>query len=554
MLLIIAFLTIYDVISRRKLAKRLKAMIAENWGKVPDQVPGEREAASIPGYFANRRRHNGNEVHVDNITWGDLEMDKVFNRINNTLSTAGEEYLYSLLRHPVFDAGELRERSRLIHYFQKEKTVREKVQFLFARLGKERGADVSDYFYEDEGKFKNKARYYLLAGFLLLSIFCMAFVNIKIGAAALALSLITNATVYYRIKNTIEYRFIPLGYIVQMVATANGLIKLSIPGLQAYRDELAEILKKVGKIGKKGFSLLSKAQNPITEYAKSLLFAELIAFESCHNLVIENRTGIRRVFEILGYIDSMISIASYRDSLKFYCEPVFIEGTEGTKEISAADLYHPLIAEPVANTFGFKRPVLVTGSNASGKSTFLKAAAINAILAQTAVTCLAGEFRLSRCMVYTSMALKDNLINKESYFIVELKSLKRIIDAVHTGMPCLCIVDEVLRGTNTVERIAASSEVLASLGAGNCICLAATHDIELASILEGTYENYHFREEVTAENRVLFDYILYPGKSNTKNALKLLKIMGYDSRIVSRAQARSDKFMREGVWEKADGD
>ena len=83
------------------------------------------------------------------------------------------------------------------------------------------------------------------------------------------------------------------------------------------------------------------------------------------------------------------------------------------------------------------------------------------------------------------------------------------------------------------------------------MCLAATHDIELASILEGVYENYHFREEVTEDNKVLFNYTLYPGKSNTKNAIKLLKIMGYDNSIVSRAQARSDKFIREGVWDKS---
>ena len=551
MILIIVFFVLYDLISRRNIDKRLKKMIAQNWAKIPVQVPNEREAASFSSYFANRLTNISNESYIDNITWNDLEMDKVFNRINNTLSTAGEEYLYSLLRHPVFVDGELKERSRLVDFFQKEQNIREKVQFLLARLGKTRGIDVSDYFFSNDTKYKNKVLYYLLAGFFLLSIFFMVFADVKIGTAALALSLITNATIYYRIKNSIEYKIIPLGYIIQMIGTANALIKLEIPGLKAYWDELADALAKVRKIGRKGFSLLSKAQNPITEYAKSLLFAELIAFESCHNLAVEYRNEIKRIFEILGYIDSMISIASYRECAGVCCEPEFICCQEGEIQINAVDLYHPLIKEPVTNTCCFAKPVLITGSNASGKSTFLKSVAINAILAQTIATCMAREFRVSRCMIYTSMALKDNLINNESYFIVELKSLKRIIDAVNSGLPCLCIVDEVLRGTNTVERIAASSEVLASLGNRNCMCLAATHDIELASILEGVYENYHFREEVTEDNKVLFNYTLYPGKSNTKNAIKLLKIMGYDNSIVSRAQARSDKFIREGVWDKS---
>jgi len=550
MILIIVFFILYDLISRKDIDKKIKKWITDNWAKMPEQEPNEREAASFSSYFNNWKINNSNEPYIDNITWNDLEMDKVFNRINNTISTAGEEYLYSLLRRPVFIGSELKERSRLLDFFLKEKNVREKVQFVLARLGKRRCIDVSDYFFNEDIIYKKRVLYYLLAGFFLLSAFFMVFVDIKIGAAAFALSLITNATVYYRIKNSIEYRIIPLGYIIQLVGTANTLMKLEIPELKAYREVLAEALAKVRKIGRKGFSLLSKAQNPITEYAKSLLFAELIAFESCHNLVVEYRIELKRIFDILGYIDSMISIASYRECAGVCCQPEFTGCREGKIHINAVDLYHPLIKEPVTNTCSFVKPVLVTGSNASGKSTFLKAVAISAIFAQTMAICLAREFRLSRCMVYTSMALKDNLINKESYFIVELKSLKRIIDAVNTGLTCLCIVDEVLRGTNTVERIAASSEVLASLGSRNCMCLAATHDIELASILEGVYENYHFRETVTQDNNVLFDYTLYPGKSSTKNALKLLKVMGYDNKIVSRAQARSDRFMKEGVWHR----
>ncbi|NJD04413.1 MAG: DNA mismatch repair protein MutS [Ruminiclostridium sp.] len=547
---VLALFILFDIISNRNNNKRIKKFIAESWGRIPEYVPAKRDVESISSYFNNRKRFSNNEVDIDDITWNDLEMDKVFNRINATLSTAGEEYLYDILRRPVLDENKLQERSKLISFFQSNREEREKVQFLLAKLDKMRHIDVSDYFFGDGGKYARKPLYYLLAGILLLSTAVMIFVNIKIGAAVFALSLITNATVYYKIKNTIEYRLLPLGYIIRMISTANTLIKLKIPALRVYRDKLAESLIKVQKIRRRGFSLLTKAQNPITEYAKSLLFAELIAFESCHNIVVEYRTEIKSIFEILGCIDSMISIASFRKCIDFYCEPEFIERPEGEKQINAVDLYHPLVNEPVANTFSFTRPALITGSNASGKSTFLKTVAINTILAQTAVTCLAKKFLIPRLMIYTSMALKDNLTDNESYFIVELKSLKRIIDAINAGARCLCIIDEVLRGTNTIERIAASSEVLASLGNKNCMCLAATHDIELASILEGSYDNYHFREEVTGDNNVLFDYTLYRGKSSTKNALKLLKIMGYDNSIVSRAQARSDKFVREGVWEK----
>ncbi len=546
---ILLFFVIFDLFSRKKMNKKLKEMIAGSWAEIPGETLTERDVSSISSYYTNRRTHCSSGIDIDDITWNDLEMNKIFHRINNTLSTVGEEYLYNLLRHPASES-ELRERRRLCNLFQKEETLRGKLQFLLARLGKTRCLDITDYLYGNEARYKNKLLYYLLAGVLLFSTAFMVLVNIKIGAAALALSLITNATVYYRIKNTFEYRFMPLSYIIQMIGTANKLMKLEIPELQAYRTKLSRALGKAGKIGRKGFGLLTKAQNPITEYVKSLLFAELIVFENCHNWVIEYRDEIKEIYETLGYLDSMISAASFKECLDICCEPEFISDPEGRIRINSVDIYHPLISEPATNTYSFDQPVLITGSNASGKSTFLKSVAINAILAQTIATCTAREFQMSRCSIYTSMALKDNLENRESYFVVELKSLKRIIDAVNSGIPCLCIVDEVLRGTNTVERIAASSEVLASLGNKKCICLAATHDIELASILEGIYENHHFREEVTQDNHIMFDYILYPGVSDTMNALKLLKIMGYDSRIVNKARARSDKFLREGVWEK----
>lgn len=94
------------------------------------------------------------------------------------------------------------------------------------------------------------------------------------------------------------------------------------------------------------------------------------------------------------------------------------------------------------------------------------------------------------------MSLKDDLGGKNSYYIVEIKALKRILTAAEqTGCPVLCFVDEVLRGTNTVERIAASSEILKYLKDKNVLCFAATHDIELTAILSGCYDNYHFRKK-----------------------------------------------------------
>ena len=146
------------------------------------------------------------------------------------------------------------------------------------------------------------------------------------------------------------------------------------------------------------------------------------------------------------------------------------------------------------------------------------------------------------------MSLRDDLQNNESYYIVEIRAIKRILDIVSKGShKVLCFVDEVLRGTNTVERISASTEILMSLSKDNVICFAATHDIELARLLKDTYDNYHFDEEV-ADGDVSFSYQLKEGKATTRNAIKLLQIMGYEQEMIEKANAQAEYFAANGIW------
>ena len=145
------------------------------------------------------------------------------------------------------------------------------------------------------------------------------------------------------------------------------------------------------------------------------------------------------------------------------------------------------------------------------------------------------------------MALQDDLEGRESYYIVEIKSLKRILDAMGNPTPVLCFVDEVLRGTNTVERVAASSQVLKYMTDKSVLCFAATHDIELTHILEHYYDNYHFQEEVR-DNDVVFDYHLYPGRAVSRNAIKLLSVMGYDREVIQAAEDAAADFLTTGEW------
>ena len=108
-------------------------------------------------------------------------------------------------------------------------------------------------------------------------------------------------------------------------------------------------------------------------------------------------------------------------------------------------------------------------------------------------------------------------------------------------------MDEVLRGTNTVERIAASAQILKSLARENVICFAATHDIELTHLLENDYSNYHFEEEIKGDD-IEFNYRLMDGRATTRNAIKLLRVMGYDEEIIQNAENLAEEFIVKGVW------
>ena len=172
-----------------------------------------------------------------------------------------------------------------------------------------------------------------------------------------------------------------------------------------------------------------------------------------------------------------------------------------------------MVKNCVGNPVLLNKPVLITGSNASGKSTYLKTVAINTLMAHTIGTCLAESWTSVPPFPITSMALRDSILDGESYFIAEIKSFKRIFSAVNPRIKCLCIVDEVLRGTNTIERLRHRQGVLESLARQNICLMAATHDQELADILEEIFENMHF-EEIVTDSEVSLDYRGQRGKGN----------------------------------------
>ncbi len=548
----IVSLAVYPVFDARKMKKIMKERLIESWGKDPSTTYQSEDLESIASYFSNRRVQDSSGLAVDDITWRDLEMDAVFARLNGTCSTPGEETLYRLLREPSFDASELSARQRLIEYFHKHPSERIAIQMLLSRLGKWRRINVTEcFFHASPGQIWRSRIYLLLAGIALASPLFLL-VHAGLGALLIALSFMTNMIVYYKRRSEIGSALGAFAAILRLVRCARQLICRGPEDLGELKRKLESCYPKIRKLEKRGSYLYhartySLADIPV-EYIKIILLEELIDYEYLRKIICEERDVLIKTYDVVGTIDALISIASFRESVPFFSEPFLNKCTpQSPPHLHFEDIYHPLIENPVTNSLAIDRPVLVTGSNASGKSTFLKTVAINAIFAQTIRTCLAKQYQSSLFAVFTSMAFKESMRDGESYFVAEVKSIKRMLDSLNTSTPCLCLIDEVLRGTNTVERIAASAEVLHYLAMQNCICLAATHDIELTFILESDYRNVHFQESI-AHGQIFFDYKLREDRATSRNAIKLLSLMGYGHEIVEAAEKRAGEFMSQGKW------
>ncbi|MBO4834833.1 MAG: hypothetical protein J5483_01860 [Lachnospiraceae bacterium] len=479
---------------------------------------------------------------IDSITWNDLDMDEVYQRLDICRSSVGSEVLKQTLTELVFDEEILQNRSDKADFLRKDPNTAKQITKVFSDLGKTKKVSFLDYIFRlKEIKPAGNAVHFLLILLLLLSIAAI-FLKPAIGIVALVVIVALNIILYFRFKAPIEPYFNCVKYLVSMVTagekTAKILNKEASP-FSADAIRLTELVHTFSSVRRGSWLITNSVSGSlvdvIMDYVRMLFHVDLIRFHSMHKFCSEHEEEIRELYEILGGIETAVCISRFRESLPYYCLPTFHDKTQKTS-FQAEEAYHPLVKDPVANSILTDRSVLLTGSNASGKSTFLKMIAVNQIFAQTIDTVLARKYDTTFYQVLSSMALKDNILGQESYFVVEIKSMKRIFDALSEEHPSMIFVDEVLRGTNTKERIAASTQILKKLSHENALCFAATHDIELTKLLENDMENYHFTEHISEETGdVLFDYQIRPGSAVSSNAILLLKAYGFPKDITDGA-------------------
>lgn len=537
--------------NRIELEKKLR----EEWGNFATKFAAKEQNHTdwerLTHYYQNRPAES---VHIDAITWNDLDMDTIFCQMNQTHSSIGEEYLYALLHTPITENEILAERERLITFFTDHEKERLSFEILAESIGKQKKSFLSDYLFQPIELPKLKPAKHLAADIALAGSLFLLFTSPVLGMFALILALVYSISLYYKTKATITDHAICFRQIVHLLNAVDKLKESRALALKPYLSQMAEAQKKLIPFKKLssllfGSGISGSPLDILLDYIRMLTHIDLILFGQIAAQFEAQKDEIALCFEQFGFLESMIAAASYRKALSESCIPEFLT-EEKRKKLSCielTDVYHPCIEAPVKNSISVKKSVLLTGSNTSGKSTFLKTTAIAALLAQTIHTVPAARYRAPFYQIYSSMAIRDNLSSHDSYYMAEIKSLKRILDVKKDTVPVLCFIDEVLRGTNTVERIAASTEILQSLSKQQVLCFAATHDMELTQLLNGEYENYYFSEQIQKDD-ILFDYKLKKGISTSRNAIRLIQQLGYDKSIVERALLRADTFSKTGSW------
>ncbi|MBE5775697.1 MAG: hypothetical protein E7337_17560, partial [Clostridiales bacterium] len=418
----------------RQLDEDILTDIARYWRKYSETLPEDRK--------------------VDDITWTDLDMDRVFQSMNHAVSITGSEVLYAMLRDTGCSNDELAVREAMITCFQADEAARSQVQSALRLIRSAHFHGAVEYIFSPEKRIPAHQWLYYILGLLPFLCIMLGFFNVTFFAGLIPL-MIVNIVVYYCSTLTWRAESCAVKHIASVLNCAHKLVKPERSATSAHIQSIRSCLTRLH--GVRFWCALFAMELPgelgiLTEYLRILFLVNMVSLCRIIGNLRRNEQAVQEIYRLVGEMDACLGIASKRAECKALTSPVFTED----RSIHAKDLVHPLVSNPVANDCRLERNVLVTGSNASGKSTFIKAIAINAILAQTIHTCFSSEFTMCRGRIMSSMAVRDDICRGESYFVAEIRSLKRILDAVGSGGMVFCFIDEILRGTNTVERIAAS--------------------------------------------------------------------------------------------------
>ena len=487
--------------------------------------------ATITSYFYH---HYPTEAVLDEQTWRDLELDRVLERMNRTVSLPGAQFLYQYLKRKGRGAKEFDRLHQVVTCFREDRHLRERLQIVLLPL-RQVGGDLSEVFAGSWGKVPRYAKYlnifpWVLALFGCLSVLYSFFWFVLIGLLGLSWLL------HLRLSSSMSQKMLECDQLIRMLALVKKLgawkgtpIDKELYSCHCYRYLAKKTIKKLFwfNLDPTKFNEFSAT---VLRYLQMYPLLDIIAYYRLITYTERYASIWKELFDAIGFLDAAIAIAAFTNGLSKYAKVEWVD----EHYLYAEGLYHPMLEKAVGNDIKLdKRSLLITGSNMSGKTTFLKTVGINVWLSQTLGLACAKRFVAARFNLFSSISVEETLSDGKSYYYREIERILSFIIAPIHHSPNLFLIDEIFRGTNTAERLAASTAVLEELSRRGLV-LVTTHDIELEEKLLQSFLMIHFREEVE-NGKHFFDYRLHQGPCRTRNAIRLLQLIGYPDSVIDRA-------------------
>ena len=537
--IILLLIFLFFTSNNGKKTKKSVELVRSIWGKPKTELfyfEGIKSFSTIVNDFKFHR--------LTDQTINDIDFFNLFKFIDRTTSKIGQQFLFKKLTEPTDNL--IDPSQKLIELFTTDSNLREEVQVELLKLSN------ADNYYISTLLQKNlleRPKWLKYLKFDLILLFLVFFISFKLPALFIVVLLIISFNLllhYWSKTNALQlFKSFPqlniLVNVSKILARKNELnidksLEFHIQNLRPFQRKLnlINIDNKGGFQGEMEFLITY-----VLELLKGFFLIEVFTLFRVTKELETKKESIIALFNFVGNIDTCISVASLRAGDLITCSPKL---TKNSYEVLLKDIYHPLIDDCVTNNLNIgEKSILITGSNMSGKSTFLRTFCINSILAQTIYTCFGNNFVSPILKQYSSIRIDDNLFQGKSYYFEEVSVMATLIAEVETPYQNLFILDEVFKGTNTIERIAASKAILSYLNRKNNIVMVATHDIELSEMLKSEYELYHFTE-IIENDKLNFDHKIKAGQLKTRNAIKLLEISNYPIDIINEAKQISEDW------------
>ncbi|WP_428328921.1 MutS-related protein [Mucilaginibacter sp.] len=540
---------IYNYFDGISTTKRNLERIQNKWGR---PVNARRNFKLIATYL-NADDSTGK---MSNAIANDLDLNNIFNFIDRTNSKPGKQYLYKRLFTPDTNFESLLKFDKKIDALNMPRPDQERIELELAKLNSADAYFLADLFLKEHELtiVPLMSLYIRFSGIAIIGLIISLFIEPYLACFMVLIALlIGNIALHYGVRNKISAYTRSLPQLIILHNVAKRLLKkLNLEQNEQVRDSLTRLTGLNRTLNMVSFES-KMAANPdnfsyaVYKFAKLLFLLEPLMFISSVKRINKYRSDIETIYNYVAEIDMLISIQSVRAGLPFYSKPVFY--TENM-QMDITDMFHPLIYNCVPNSIHTRTEegVLITGSNMSGKTTFIRSIAINTLLAQTLYTTCTREYKAPLLKIQTSIRTTDDLGENKSYFQAEALSILDIINQSSEAEPVksLIIIDEIFRGTNTIERIAAAKSVLTYLTDNKNFVFVSTHDLELAELLDNDYAVYSFEESVN-DTRLVFDYKMKTGVLKNKNGIAILETIGYPETVVEDAYIVSEELKRKYV-------